>query len=253
MQPAYTGGALHFETSCHLKRALAMGIRSRIFWSAVIASIAALGGCNNSVMLPPVYLSVAITPRLSAVPAGTTVVFAGAVSNNLSIPQWSILDAALASNAGTLTPISGSPNSILYTAPATPPIYSQTPTGITQGTVTVNVTVADPPGTSIPITPDSVSFVITAPAITMGLSPATANVALGATSQFFGYAVGNLNNAITWQINGVIGGSTATGTINSAGTYTAPMNLPMNGNTVTITVVSQADPNKTASAIVTLH
>ena len=230
-----------------------MRTRSRLLCSAVIASTAALSSCTNTVMLPPVYLSVAMSPRPGSVAVGTSVVFTGTVSNNLSIPQWSILDAALASNAGTLTPVSGSPNSIQYNAPATPPIYSQTPTGITQGTVTVNANLSDPPGTSTPITDDSVSFVITAPTITVGLSPATANVALGGTGQFFGYAVGSLNNAITWQVNGVIGGSTATGTINVAGTYIAPINMPMNGNTVTLTIVSQADPTKTASAVVTLH
>jgi hypothetical protein len=180
-------------------------------------------------------------------------VFTGTVSNNLSLPQWSILDAALANNAGTLTPVTGSSTSILYTAPATPPIYSATPTGIAQGTVTVNVRVADPPGTSIPTSPDSVSFVITAPSITVGLSPATANVALGSAQQFFGYAVGNINNALTWYVNGFAGGSTTTGTINTAGTYVAPANMPMSGNTVTITVISQADPTKTASSVITLH
>jgi hypothetical protein len=182
-------------------------------------------------------------------------VFAGTVSNNLSLPQWSILDANLANNAGTLTAVPGSSNSIQYTAPATPPIYSSTPTGITQGTVTLNVNVTDPPGTSIPIVPDSVSFVITAPTVTVGLLPAMASVGLGTNQQFFGYAVGNTNNALTWQVsvNGVPGGSPATGTINTAGTYVAPPTMPVTGNTVTITVISQADPTKTASSVITLH
>jgi hypothetical protein len=230
-----------------------MGTCSRILCSVAIASAIALNGCSNSVMLPPVYLGVTMSPRPGTVAVGTTVVFTGTVSNNLSLPQWSILDAALANNAGTLTPVTGSSTSILYTAPATPPIYSATPTGITQGTVTVNVSVADPPGTSIPISPDSVSFVITAPSITVGLSPATANVALGSAQQFFGYAVGNINNALTWYVNGFAGGSTTTGTINTAGTYVAPANMPMSGNTVTITVISQADPTKTASSVISLH
>ncbi len=117
----------------------------------------------------------------------------------------------------------------------------------------MNVRVADPPGTSIPTSPDSVSFVITAPSITVGLSPATANVALGSAQQFFGYAVGNINNALTWYVNGFAGGSTTTGTINTAGTYVAPANMPMSGNTVTITVISQADPTKTASSVISLH
>ena len=35
--------------------------------------------------------------------------------------------------------------------------------------------------------------------------------------------------------------------------YTAPATMPMSGNTVTITVISQADPSKTASSTITLQ
>jgi hypothetical protein len=78
--------------------------------------------------------------------------------------------------------------------------------------------------------------------------------------QFTGYAVGNLNKALNWQVNGVTGGSTATGTIGPAVNqppdvylYTAPSATPMTGNTVTLTIISEADPTKTASSTITLH
>jgi hypothetical protein len=52
-------------------------------------------------------------------------------------------------------------------------------------------------------------------------------------------------------VNGVTGGSAATGTITNAvtafyegGLYTAPTVMPMTGDTVTITMISQADPPK---------
>ena len=141
------------------------------------------------------------------------------------------------------------------TAPPTPPIYSVT-AGLPQGTVTLQVTTTSPPGTSIQVVGDSVSFVITAPSVTVGLTPATATVKLGATQQFYGYAVGNLNNTLTWQLsaNGVPSPSGGPlGTINSAGTYIAPSTMPISGNTVTITIISQADPTKTQSAVVTLQ
>lgn len=231
-----------------------MQTRSMILPLAAIATAIALIGCNNTVAISPVYLGVAISPRPVSIPAGGTMVFTGTVTNNLSLPQWSFLDAASANNVGTLTSISGSSDTILYTAPPTPPIYSVT-TGITQGTVTLNATTISPPGTSIPISGDSVSFVITAPSVSVALTPATASVALGASAQFIGYAVGNLNNTLTWQLsaNGIPSNSGVLGTINTAGTYTAPATMPVTGNTVTITVISQADPTKTQSAVVTLH
>jgi len=230
-----------------------MNMRSRIICSAAIASTVALGACTNIALESPVYLGVVISPRPASIPVGGTMVFAGTVSNNLSVPAWSVLDAAVAGNVGTLTPVAGSPDAILYTAPATPPIYSSNLTGITQGTITLNATITDPPGSSEPVSNDAVTFVITAPSITVNLTPATATVSLGTTQQFFAYAVGNLNNTLVWQVNGVTGGSASVGTIGTAGTYFAPSTMPMSGNTVKITIYSVVDPTKTASAIVTLQ
>jgi hypothetical protein len=235
------------------ERNVLLRTRTTLFCTSTIGFAIALGGCNNTITGSPNYLSVIIAPRPASIPVGTSVVFTGTVSNNLSLPQWSLLDSAETSNPGTLTPVPGAPDSILYTAPPTPPVYTQTVTGITQGTVTLNVTVTDPPGTSTPITPDSITFVVTAPSVTVGLAPLTASVSLGGTQQFFGYAVGSLNNALTWEVNGIPGGSSAVGTINVGGTYVAPPTMPMSGSTVTITIVSQADPTKTMSATVTLH
>jgi len=231
-----------------------MKTRSRILCLAAIASAFALNACNNTIAGSPAYIGVSISPRTSTIPVGGTMVFTGTVSNNLSLPQWSLLDASEANNPGTLTPVAGSPDEILYTAPPAPPIYTQTPTGITQGTVTLDVTVTPPAGTSTPVNPDTVSFVITAPSVTVALAPSQANVALSGTLQLIGYAVGNVNNTLTWQVNGVTGGSmSTTGTINPSGLYVAPTNMPMSGNTVTITIISQADPTKTASSVITLH
>lgn len=229
--------------------------RQKILCSAAIAFAVALNGCGNQASGNPFYLAVNIVTRPASIPVGETVVFTAIVSDNQSVPQWSVLAAADTSSAGSLTAQTNPANSILYTAPAAPPIYSSAaPPGYTQGTVTLDVSAAPPAGTSYKVATDSVTFFITAPSVTVGLSPATASVALGATQQFLGYAVGNVNNALTWQVNGVTGGSTATGTISSpAGLYTAPANMPMSGNTVTITAISQADPTKSASAVVTLH
>jgi hypothetical protein len=230
-----------------------MKTRSRFFCSAALASTLALGACTNTALESPVYLGVVISPRPASIPVGGTMVFTGTVSNNLSLPAWSVLDAAIASNVGTLTPDAGSPDAILYTAPATPPIYNSNLTGITQGTITLNAVVTDPPGSSEQVSNDAVTFVITAPSVTVNLTPLTATVSLGTTQQFFAYAVGNLNNTLVWQVNGITGGSTSVGTINTAGTYIAPGTMPMSGNTVKVSIYSAADPAKTASATINLQ
>ena len=243
-----------------------MKTRSETLCLAAIACALALGGCNNSAFLPPDYLGVTLAPRPASIAAGTTMVFTATVSNNLSVPQWSLLDASLTASAGTLAPVAGSSNSILYTAPATPPIYNNVPTtGFVQGVVTLDVNVTAPPGTSYPVTGDSISFVITAPSITVNLTPATANVALNTSLKLYGYALGNVNNSLTWQIDGFTAGAVPVplsspvtytypyGTIDATGLFTAPASLPASGDTVTVTAVSQVDPTRSASSVVTLQ
>ena len=84
--------------------------------------------------------------------------------------------------------------------------------------------------------------------ITVSVSPATVNLALGAQSQFTAMVSGASNTAVTWQVNGVTGGSSTTGTISSTGDYTAPATLP--SSSVTVMAVSQADTTVSGSATV---
>jgi hypothetical protein len=101
---------------------------------------------------------------------------------------------------------------------------------------------------------------ITAPSITTGFLEANFNtVALGKSLGVWAYAVGSTNNAIVMQVNGITGGSAAYGTITPLTngfygeyTYAAPAAMPMTGNTVTIKVISVADPTKSSSMTITL-
>ncbi len=72
----------------------------------------------------------------------------------------------------------------------------------------------------------------------VAISPTSAIVAADGQEQFTANAV------VSWQVNGVTGGSTATGTISSSGLYTAPEAAV----SVTVEGVSQADSSKSASA-----
>jgi hypothetical protein len=157
-------------------------------------------------------------------------------------------------NAGSMTTVSTDAPIMIYTAPPTPPIYNATAiaAGAVQGSVTVTALVANNPSNVLTAASASQTFVITAPSVTVGLSPTTASVHVGKTQQFTGYVVGSVNNTLTWQVNGVAGGASATGSITTAGLYTAPTAIPISGNTVTIAAVSQADPTKSAICVVTL-
>src|ERR1039457_1098836 len=72
-------------------------------------------------------------------------------------------------------------------------------------------------------------------------------VRLGSTAQFTATVTGETNSAVTWQANGVNGGSAAAGTISAAGLYKPPATVP-GTNPVSITAVSVAAPTLTGSA-----
>ena len=82
------------------------------------------------------------------------------------------------------------------------------------------------------------SSVVSAPQVTLR---GPANVRLGSTTQYIP------NTAVTWQVNGVVGGASATGTISTGGLYTPPTAIPAAGS-VTITAVSVATPSMSGSA-----
>ena len=71
---------------------------------------------------------------------------------------------------------------------------------------------------------------------------------LGTTTQFTALVANASSQAVTWQVNGITGGSMAAGTISATGLYTPPATLP-SPNPVTISAVSTAAP--TASGMLT--
>src|SRR5208282_2264983 len=91
------------------------------------------------------------------------------------------------------------------------------------------------------------------------VSPGTASVDPFMTQSFSAKVQGSTNQAVTWQVNGVTGGSATNGTISTGGLYTAPhaissslvpaTNAPI---TVAITAISQASATATGTAVVTL-
>ncbi len=94
----------------------------------------------------------------------------------------------------------------------------------------------------------------------MTVSVAPANVTLSTFGQqaFTPTITGSTNTAVTWQVNGVTGGSLTTGIISSAGAYSAPHYIsgtiiPSSSSpvTVTITAISQANPAVSGTATVT--
>lgn len=84
----------------------------------------------------------------------------------------------------------------------------------------------------------------------VAVTPATANVQEGSTQQFSA-TVTNSSSSVNWLVNGVAGGRAATGTISSAGLYTAPLVIPSPAS-ITITAQLQANTAILSNAVITI-
>jgi regulation of enolase protein 1 (concanavalin A-like superfamily) len=99
---------------------------------------------------------------------------------------------------------------------------------------------------------DNVSITSSAGPPQVSVAPSAATVTVGASQQFTVTVKNASNTAVTWQVNAVNGGSTATGTINPSGLYTAPSSLTTSPTSFTVSAVSVQDPSVSGTAQVTV-
>ncbi len=158
-------------------------------------------------------VSVSLSPTATSLQSGGQQQFSAYVSGtSKTAVTWS-------ASAGTISTTG------LYTAPSA------------TGTYTVQaVSVADPTKSA------SASVVVTATSVSVTISPTSSAMPEKWQQQFAATVSGTSNTAVTWA---VVQGS---GTITQSGLYTAPQ-APGTG---IVTVTSQADPTKSASATVTV-
>src|SRR5271168_356552 len=89
------------------------------------------------------------------------------------------------------------------------------------------------------------------PLIQVSVNPPSGSVTLGNAQAFMATVTGTSNSAVNWSVNGLSGGSAASGTITATGEYTAPADLPSPAS-VRVTATSDADPAKSATASITI-
>ena len=86
----------------------------------------------------------------------------------------------------------------------------------------------------------------------MTVTPPTAMVRAGDSTQFAAMVTGNANQTVTWSVNGIAGGNATVGTIDATGKYKAPSALP-SPNSVKVKAVSTADKSLSATSSVSLQ
>ncbi len=180
---------------------------------------------------PPVV--VAVTPATASVVLGATQSFATTVTGNANTAvTWSVNGTAGGSaTVGTITPAG------VYTAPLLMPAPS---------TITLRATSAAV-GTAF----GQSTVTLTLPPVTVAISPAGATVQTSGSQTFTATVTGTANTAVTWSVNGTVGGSAAAGFITPAGVFTAPAAKPAAG-AVTVRATSVASPSIYAQALVSI-
>jgi uncharacterized protein YjdB len=89
------------------------------------------------------------------------------------------------------------------------------------------------------------------PSISVSVTPTSSTVILGNTQAFTARVINTNDKAVTWSVNGVTGGTAATGLITAAGIYTAPADLPVPG-AIQVIATSHADTTKSGTASLTI-
>ena len=87
--------------------------------------------------------------------------------------------------------------------------------------------------------------------VAVSVDPPAVSLSVSQTQQFTATVTSTSNKNVTWDVNGVAGGTATVGTISSSGLYTAPAQVPSPAE-VTINATSMADPTKSDSANVTI-
>lgn len=207
---------------------------SMVFQAISTSDTSAIGNAVVTVTAPT-SVTVTVTPATSSLQVGTSQTFIAAVTGTPNtVVTWSV-NGVVGGNAtvGTIT------SAGVYTVPASVP---------SPATVVVNATSAADPSAS---SSAQVTILAAPVPINVSVSPGTATLNLQQQLQFMATVSGTANQAVTWDVNGIVGGNATMGTINAAGVYTAPTTLPSPA-TLTVRATSVADNTKSATASVTL-
>jgi hypothetical protein len=187
----------------------------------------------GTAVLEAASVTVAVVPTSAWLAIGQSRQFAAIVRNSSNTAVvWKVNGTAGGnSTVGTISTTG------LYTAPAAVP----SPAVFAISAVSVANSAASA----------SAMMTITPPQVTVSLTPPSVSVQPGAAQQFTASVVNAANTSVTWQVNGINGGSPATGTISAGGLYTAPA-TPPSPAIVIVTAISQQNPAAAAVANVNL-
>ena len=196
----------------------------------------AVTGNVVSVQVVASIVTVTVVPGAANIQLGASQQFTATVVGNANTAvTWTVNGLAGGSAAvGTISATG------LYTAPVAMP---------SPNTVTIKATSVANPASSAQVT--ATLMVPPPPPVTVTVAPSSVSVQLGASQPFTATVQNTNNTAVSWSVNGIVGGSGSVGVITAGGVYTAPA-VPPAGGAVTVKATSVASPVASGQAAVTL-
>lgn len=197
---------------------------------AVMAVVGCGGGGTTPPPSTPPAVAIALGSVTSSLNVGQTFQFSATVSNSTNTAvTWAVNGTAGGSSTvGTISATG------LYTAPSLVP-----------SPASVSITATSQADTSKSVsTPVLIN-------LTLAVNVNTATVQVTGTQQFTATITGVSNTAVTWAVDGIVGGNSSVGTISPTGLYTAPQ-VPPSPNTVTLTATSVANSSISSTITVTV-
>jgi hypothetical protein len=219
------------------------GKHFRLFSLFLLTVLAAACGGSNNTTPPPPTSKVTITPKSATLSRGATQPFTAVVASATDqTVRWKVNGVTGGDSVHGLISLEG-----VYIAPAyvpSPAAVTITATALADPTKTGTATVTVQTGSAVHV-------VLTG-------SGSRFSVPTFGSYAFSAVVTGTANTAVTWKVNGVTGGSAATGSISQAGIYYAPHSVPVSTaannedqtTEVVVTAVSQADATASDSIIV---
>jgi len=202
--------------------------------TSTVFLVSCSGGGSGGWTPPPPPSSVMVAPASLQLNKGGMQTFTATVNGTSDQSVFWAIDEAL-------------PNDSTHGAISTGGVYIAPATVPTPPTVTIRARSAADPTKS-----GTATVTLQAgPTTSVTISQASGEVITFGSIQFTATVTGNPNTAVTWSVNGAIGGGPQTGSVSTTGLYKAPNSVPVltSGNNsgqtteVVLTATSQADPN----------
>ena len=179
-------------------------------------------------------VAVSVTPSSASLNTGGSAAITATVSGSSNTAVAWTVDGVANGNT-TVGLLTGTGNTVTYTAPAAAGSHAVKATSSADATKSASATVS-----------------VLAPAVTIASNPASATVSPSGSLAITATVGGSSNTAVTWAVDGVANGNATVGTLTGTGS-TVTYKAPSASGSHTVTATSAANPASSSTTRITVQ